>query len=325
MVDFLSGLTDSAINFSGSADLYTPIHPPPPPCDIESTLSVDQLAHLLVELSEEPPDTNNASPNLNSLSEVVSPNEPTEDAITTDQRKGAVTPVFDHKGMGLFSNNERVFSDGFQIVVNLSKRLITPAETSLLSKGLSFCPTPRDIDLFALRKDISDYVRRLRLKEYFLNNDYVGGGFSSYPAFRHRSTWCPERNRDLTLEAYMSILEKKIFSSNLKARCHRNISREEQKALENLRNYDDIIIKQADKGSAVVILDGTKYVAEAMRQLNDSEVYISLRDDPTVDMIRLMRELKNDIMMGILVNPVFNIYTLLDGLAYNTRGYFASC
>ena len=39
-----------------------------------------------------------------------------------------MTPVFDHKGMGLFSNNERVFSDGFQIVVNLSKRLLTPAE-----------------------------------------------------------------------------------------------------------------------------------------------------------------------------------------------------
>ena len=148
-------------------------------CDIESTLSVDQLAHLLVELREEP-ENNNASPTLNtpdSLSEVASPNEPTEAAITTEQRKGAATSVFDHKGMGLFSNNERVFSDGFQIVVNLSKRLLTPAETSLLSKGLSFCPTPRDIDLFALRKDISDYVRRLRLKEYFLSNDYGGGGF----------------------------------------------------------------------------------------------------------------------------------------------------
>ena len=28
LVDFLSGSTDSAINFSGSADLHTPIHPP---------------------------------------------------------------------------------------------------------------------------------------------------------------------------------------------------------------------------------------------------------------------------------------------------------
>ena len=29
LVDFLSGSTDSAINFNGSADLHTPIHPPP--------------------------------------------------------------------------------------------------------------------------------------------------------------------------------------------------------------------------------------------------------------------------------------------------------
>ena len=29
LVDFLSGPTDSAINFKGSADLHTPIHPPP--------------------------------------------------------------------------------------------------------------------------------------------------------------------------------------------------------------------------------------------------------------------------------------------------------
>ena len=86
-----------------------------------------------------------------------------------------------------------------------------------------------------------------------MNNDYVGGGFSSYPAFRHRSTWCPERNTDLILEAYISLLEKKIFSSNLKARCHRNISREEQKALEKLRNYD-AIIKQPNKGYGQVCL-----------------------------------------------------------------------
>ena len=29
LVEFLSGPTDSAINFNGSADLHTPIHPPP--------------------------------------------------------------------------------------------------------------------------------------------------------------------------------------------------------------------------------------------------------------------------------------------------------
>ena len=41
---------------------------------------------------------------------------------------------------------------------------------------------------------------------------------------------------------------EKIFSQDLSVRCQRNLSKEEQKALDNLRGYDDIIIKQTDKG-----------------------------------------------------------------------------
>ena len=58
------------------------------------------------------------------------------------------------------------------------------------------------------------------------------------------SSWCPDKNRDLFLEAYFSLKEK----------CHRNLTKEEQKALEDLRSYDDIVIKQADKGLTVVVI-----------------------------------------------------------------------
>ena len=87
------------------------------------------------------------------------------------------------------------------------------------------------------------------------------------------------------MEAYASALEKKIFESNLNTKNYRNITREEQKALENLWKYDDIVIKQADKGSGVVIMDRDKYVAEALRQLSDIGVYVTLDRDPTEDMI----------------------------------------
>ena len=63
-------------------------------------------------------------------------------------------------------------------MVNLTSRVRTPAKNSLLSKGLSFCPSPREIDIFALRKDFSDYVRRLRLKEYFCGDGDVEGDLS---------------------------------------------------------------------------------------------------------------------------------------------------
>lgn len=57
--------------------------------------------------------------------------------------------------------------------------------------------------------------------------------------------------------------------------------KDEQTALENLRSYDDIIIKQADKGSSVVVMDKEAYLKEAMRQLDDKEVYQPLVKDPT--------------------------------------------
>ena len=63
------------------------------------------------------------------------------------------------------------------------------------------------------------------------------------------------------------------------------ITRDEQQTLQNLRDYDDIIIKQADKGSAVVIIDKEAYLQVAMRQLNDSEIYQPLEKDSTRDMI----------------------------------------
>ena len=58
---------------------------------------------------------------------------------------------------------------------------------------------------------MSDFVRRLRLKEYILNGGDVGGDFSDIPVFRQRSTWCPARNSDLVLETYVSMLKRKIF------------------------------------------------------------------------------------------------------------------
>ena len=115
------------------------------------------------------------------------------------------SPTIARTGMG--TCNDRVFHDGLQVVVNLSRRDLTPAENSLLSKGLSFCPTPKEIDIFALKTDMLDFVKRLRLKECFCGDGDVGGDFSQKSAFRKKSSWCPSRNRDLILETYVDMLE----------------------------------------------------------------------------------------------------------------------
>ena len=85
-------------------------------------------------------------------------------------------------------------------------------------------------------------------------------------------------------------LEREVLTHDFDMTYQRNLSREEQQALQNLRKYDDIIIKQVDKGSAVVIMDKEAYLQEAMRQLNDSEIYQPLLKDSTRDMIKKVNE-----------------------------------
>ena len=52
-----------------------------------------------------------------------------------------------------------------------------------------------------------------------------------------------------------------------------NLINSERKALYDLKNDKSIVIKSADKGSAVVVLDREDYIIEAGKQLGDEEFY----------------------------------------------------
>ena len=55
-----------------------------------------------------------------------------------------------------------------------------------------------------------------------------------------------------------------------------NLSAGEQKAMEKLAKRKDIIITNADKGGAVVIINVEKYINEANRRLSDKRNYKKL-------------------------------------------------
>ena len=52
-----------------------------------------------------------------------------------------------------------------------------------------------------------------------------------------------------------------------------NLTKEERLALNSLRDDTSIIIKEADKGSGVVVWDRKDYLKEAEKQLGDKETY----------------------------------------------------
>ena len=90
------------------------------------------------------------------------------------------------------------------------------------------------------------------------------------------------KNRVPSLETYVQVVSSQINSNDHSThRTHDNLPREEREALKTLRARKDIIIKPADKGSAVVVMGRQQYIDEAMRQLNNQTNYKPLDTDPT--------------------------------------------
>ena len=71
----------------------------------------------------------------------------------------------------------------------------------------------------------------------------------------------------------MSSLEKKLMKIETPKDKYNNLTSKERQALYDLENDKNIVIKGADKGSAVVVWDRANCINEAEKQLGDIDVY----------------------------------------------------
>ena len=111
----------------------------------------------------------------------------------------------------------------------------------------------------------------MRIKWHFRNE--ITEDFSTTPMFRPKSNWTPRVGHP-NLEMFLSELEKKFFEDSNFSHFHRqNFSRKEWKALWDLAEDRNIVIKSADKGSCVVIWDR----AAMLRKLIDNLVIIRFK------------------------------------------------
>ena len=126
--------------------------------------------------------------------------------------------------------------------------------TSYLSKGLNFYPTPSIVNKAELKEDIDNFSRRMRLKWHFKdqpNNENVN-------KFKPKSKFNPKYENQL-LETYLKVAENSIMEITEDGKVFSNLSKEEKQALNDLKNDKTIVIKSADKGSAVIVWDRDDY------------------------------------------------------------------
>ena len=88
----------------------------------------------------------------------------------------------------------------------MSRRNLTSNEISLLSKGLKFVPTTRDINKVFIKEELEAYGGKLRfmLLWHFCNDERE----FSYDPVKKKSKFDPER-KDAAIELYFSCLRRK--------------------------------------------------------------------------------------------------------------------
>ena len=86
--------------------------------------------------------------------------------------------------------------------------------------------------------------------------------------------WTPPNNHH-TINTYVEAVKKDIKQSKTDppSKIRSNLSKDEKVALKDLSKRDDIIITNASKGGAVVIMNVNDYIREAKRQLNNPRNY----------------------------------------------------
>lgn len=155
-------------------------------------------------------------------------------------------------------------------ILNLSSYILDHNEVDILLKGLTFVPKPLHIDSEDLQQGITDFIRSLKFHHWYGHNSTN----TRTPKFKIPSNFIPHKG------SYPPEIDE--LEIKLKQKCRKlpqtnkdpnNVSRIQNLALQSLSSNPNIIIKPADKGSAIVIQDRSDYTAEANRQLANPNHY----------------------------------------------------
>ena len=178
------------------------------------------------------------------------------------------------------------------LVVNLSSFHLNRDAIDILSKGIKFCPTSGEPDMSKAQNDLESFHLRLKRSLHFYappkddtsvpSNSLANppgpqtGPFKD-PKFKNPSSWVPPPC--IPLEVFIAQNKSDLINSTFRAPRRQNITRQQRDAIKALQSNKDIIIKPADKGGAMVILNKEDYIREGLRQLSDANFYLKTNTD----------------------------------------------
>ena len=110
---------------------------------------------------------------------------------------------------------------------------------------------------------------------------------------------------------YLSEIEERLLSVNESGKSYPNLKKNKRDALHSLMSDDELIIKPADKGSAVVVWSKYDYLLEAKSQLNNTKVYENWNGNPLQKLNTEIKSVLRDILNRKEINKKIMDYLLI--------------
>ena len=174
-------------------------------------------------------------------------------------------------------------------IVNLSTHSPTQKFLSY-QKGWVFAPPLQGSRHWQYNPRLDDFKRKTRLQLFFsgttenpLEESIQSGGPFEHNSFKLKSTFNPVG--PFQLESMFYSIEQDLHRQKYKQPRDINLTKEEYQVIKSLKHNPDIIIKPADKDSAIVVLDKQSYIQEGQRQLNDTKFYEQTDSNHTGEVI----------------------------------------
>ena len=145
-------------------------------------------------------------------------------------------------------------------------------------------PIPSIFNKNQLNKELDDFFRLIKLKAYFKHNNMYNPTTEDQ-LFKPKTNkkQRPDKNHhnvEKYIEATKNTLETEEQNNN-RSKYYNNLTKGKRKALKELADRNDIIIRKAENGVAIVIKAVEDYLKEAKHQLNNKEAYKKLQYNPT--------------------------------------------
>ena len=214
---------------------------------------------------------------------------------------------------------------GSSIIVNLSNVKLTDNEKSVLEKGLNFSIIEKKVDKEILLDDIYKFSQKLELRTFFdsNNSNHVQSNNNAGKSksvndphtketvressdnendnenLNERSDmsgkirnpyWNPKKNPPNALVLYIKAIKESICALLSKNTSFKdNLTQDQRIALSNLKQREDIVIQQADKGGKIVIMNKDDYVNACNLMLEDKEFYEVVEEDSNINTVKEIR------------------------------------